>query len=78
MEDVLALEPKDIRDKRDRAMLATAYSAMLRRSELVALEIRDLVFDPDGSGTATVIFFARVTRTVKGKCGIWLRLPQSS
>jgi integrase len=56
VEDVLALEPKDIRDKRDRAMLAVAYSAMLRRSELVALEVSDLAFDPDGAGTATVRF----------------------
>jgi integrase len=56
VEEVLALEPITIRDKRDRAMLAVAYSAMLRRSELVALEIQDLGFDPDGSGTATVKF----------------------
>jgi integrase len=56
VEDVLALEPKTIRDKRDRAMLAVAYSAMLRRSELVALGIPDLTFDPDGSGTVTVKF----------------------
>jgi integrase len=52
----LALEAVTIRDKRDRAMLAVAYSAMLRRSELVALEVRDLTFDPDGSGTATIKF----------------------
>lgn len=56
IEEVLALEPFTLRDKRDRAMLAIAYSAMLRRSELVALEVRDLAFDPDGSGTATVKF----------------------
>jgi integrase len=56
VEEVLALEPKNLRDKRDRAMLAVAYSAMLRRSELVALEIRDLALDPDGSGTVTVKF----------------------
>ena len=56
VEEVLALEPKTLRDKRDRAMLAMAYSAILRRSELVALAICDLDFDPDGSGTATVKF----------------------
>lgn len=56
VEEVLALEPITSRDKRDRAMLAIAYSAMLRRSELVALEVSDLAFDPDGSGTATVKF----------------------
>jgi integrase len=56
VKEVLALEPKTLRDRRDRAMLAVAYSAMLRRSELVALEVADLAFDPDGSGTATVRF----------------------
>jgi integrase len=56
VEEVLALNAGTLREKRDRAMLAVAYSAMLRRSELVALEVCDLAFDPDGSGTATVKF----------------------
>jgi site-specific recombinase XerD len=37
-------------------MLAVAYSAMLRRAELVALEVWDIAFDADGSGTVTVRF----------------------
>jgi integrase len=54
VEEVLALPAPTIRDQRNKAMLAVAYSAMLRRSELVALELRDVAFDSDGSGTLTV------------------------
>ena len=38
-------------DIRNRALLAVAYDAMLRRSELVTLRVSDLVFDHNGSAT---------------------------
>ena len=41
-------------DDRNRAMLAVAYDAMLRRSELVSLQVADLSLEPDGSATLLV------------------------
>ena len=38
-------------DLRNRALLAVAYDAMLRRSELISLQVSDLMFDFDGSAT---------------------------
>ena len=38
-------------DSRNRALVAVAYDAMLRRSELTALETSDLLEDVDGAGT---------------------------
>ena len=41
-------------DDRNRALVAVAYDAMLRRSELSALQVDDLVEEMDGSGTLLV------------------------
>ena len=38
-------------DLRNRALLAVAYDAMLRRSELISLRVSDLTFDRGGSAT---------------------------
>ena len=38
-------------DDRNRALLAVAYDTLLRRSELVALEVSNLLVEMDGSGT---------------------------
>jgi integrase len=43
-----------LRADRERAMLCVAYETLARRSELVALELRDLDFHPDGTGQALI------------------------
>lgn len=43
-----------LRADRERAMLCVAYETLARRSELVALEIQDLDFHPDGTGQALI------------------------
>ncbi len=61
-------------DRRNRALLAVAYDAMLRRSELVCLQVSDLMFEPGGTatlflgsaktdpeGAGTILFLARDT-----------------
>ena len=45
---------KGIRADRERALLCVAYDTMARRAELVALDLEDLTFGLDGSGTALI------------------------
>jgi integrase len=47
-------DPTDIRADRERAMLCVAYETLARRGELVALEVRDVDFHPDGTGQALI------------------------
>src|ERR1700693_1083467 len=43
-----------LRADRERAMLCVAYETLARRGELVALEIRDIEFWPNGTGQALI------------------------
>ena len=43
-----------LRADRERALLCVAYETLARRSELVALDVRDLDFHPDGTGLALI------------------------
>jgi integrase len=45
---------KGLRSDRERAMLCVAYETLARRGELVALEIQDIDFHPDGTGQALI------------------------
>jgi integrase len=43
-----------LRADRERALLCVGYETLTRRSELVALQIRDIDFHPDGTGLALI------------------------
>jgi integrase len=43
-----------LRADRERAMMCVAYETLARRGELVALEVRDIDFHPDGTGIALI------------------------
>jgi integrase len=50
----IASAGEGMRADRERAMLCVAYETMARRSELVALEVRDIEFLPNGTGQALI------------------------
>src|SRR6202050_570943 len=45
---------ESLRADRERALLCVAYETLARRGELVALEVRDLDFHPNGTGQALI------------------------
>ncbi len=45
---------ESLQSDRERALLCVAYETLARRSELVALEVSDLDFHPDGTGLALI------------------------
>jgi integrase len=47
----LSVEPRNLRDIRDRALVAVAYDSMCRREELVSLLVEDIEEGSDGSGS---------------------------
>jgi integrase len=50
----LSVEPRNLRDIRDRALVAVAYDTMCRREELVSLLVEDIGDDSDGSGSILI------------------------
>src|SRR5450631_220589 len=66
---VLAI-PTDLRGLRDRALLLIGWVAALRRSELVALEVADLSFEPEG-----VVLTIRRSKTDREGVGATVAVP---
>jgi integrase len=66
---VLAI-PDDLRGLRDRALLLIGWAATLRRSELVALEVADLGFEPEG-----VVLTIRRSKTDREGAGVTVTVP---
>jgi integrase len=49
-----------LRADRERAMLCVAYETLARRGELVALEVRDIDFHPNGTGRQSSVAARRI------------------
>jgi integrase len=54
IEVFLSIEPRNLRDIRDRALVAVAYDTMCRREELVSLGLSDIAQVADGSGSILI------------------------
>jgi integrase len=54
IEVFLSIEPRNLRDLRDRALVAVAYDTMCRREELVSLRVEDISQAADGSGSVLI------------------------
>jgi integrase len=62
--------PTDLRGLRDRALLLIGWTAALRRGELVALEVADLSFEPEG-----VVLTIRRSKTDREGSGASVAVP---
>ena len=63
---ILRVKRQDLRTVRDKAIIAVLYCGMLRRSELIGLNVEDVTWDEsDGSATITI----RKSKTDQGGIG---------
>lgn len=72
LEEIVKASPTTFYGRRACAMLLTCYGAALRRSELVALDVEDLTFSPEG-----VSILIRRSKTDQGGQGKVLRIPRN-
>jgi integrase len=70
LRSVVLMIPADLRGLRDRALLLIGWTAALRRSELVALEVGDLNFEPEG-----VVLTIRRSKTDREGAGASVAVP---
>jgi len=54
IKDFIGSAGSGLRADRERALLCVAYDTMARRAELVALDVADITFMPNGSGTVLI------------------------
>ena len=54
IEVFLSVSPRNLRDIRDRALVAVAYDTMCRREELMSLRVEDIAEAGDGSGSVLI------------------------
>jgi site-specific recombinase XerD len=55
IEEFLRFDARNLRDVRDRALVAVAYDTMCRREELVSLRVEDIARADDGSVTVLIV-----------------------
>ena len=70
LEKMLAVCASDLHGLRNRALLQTAYESMRRRSELVALRVEDIEWNPDHS----LSILLRRSKTDQSGQGKWIQL----
>ncbi|MEA3142082.1 MAG: hypothetical protein QOK23_4251 [Gammaproteobacteria bacterium] len=51
---ISTIEPRNLRDVRDRALVTVVYDTMCRREELVSLRVEDIAEAGDGSGSILI------------------------
>jgi integrase len=54
IKEFIEIAGEGLRANRERAILCVAYETLARRAELVALDVRDVDFHPDGTGQALI------------------------
>jgi integrase len=54
IKEFIGIAGKGLRADRERALLCVAYETLARRSEIVALDMRDIEFWPNGTGQALI------------------------
>lgn len=68
---MLAVQTESLRGVRNRSVLLTGYACDLRRSEIVALQVRDIVFHPD-----RMIVKIRKSKTDQTREGFEINVPR--